>query len=208
MPRKKAEKKEGAGIEPEAGAELVDGAAPQPEERIIEDSSQRSKIKAEAMAARPKRLRYNGELKEAAGKVIQSLSTTYNSLDGINIADAIETDSVIVLCVDRGQGARVVGKEGSIVKMISKELGKPVKVVEKVEKGTKGQSMSQVKEVLEDLLKPAALIGINVLYSADGKEEFRVRVPHKDKPFVQLADDSFEDVMRHISGLSMRLVFE
>jgi len=141
------------------------------------------------------------EMSEAQSKIVsivKNLAQKYGSLEDVQIERVVETEKVVIVIASADSAAKLVGKEGSIVKMISKELGKQVKVL---------SAASDQKTMTRDLLRPASLIGINVLYTA-GKEELKIRVPLKDKPLLLIPESELERVFGEIFSKTSKISFE
>lgn len=131
-------------------------------------------------------------------KAISSLAKEYGSLADIELIKVIESKRLSVLVVNKGDAAKVVGKEGGIVKLLSKKLGKLVKILE--------ISHSE-RNMIESLLRPANVLGVNILYTPN-KEQYKVRVPLKDKALLQLTPSDFETITKSLVGKAMQLHFE
>jgi len=96
----------------------------------------------------------------------------YKVGDGkIGFKNTIEIGDVVIVVTEKDQVGKLIGKGGKIVREISKTVGKKVRVV--------GEN-SDLKAVAEDMLAPARISGINIVYGKDGEEKFKIRVKQED----------------------------
>lgn len=96
----------------------------------------------------------------------------YKLGDGkIGFKKTIDMGELLVIVTDKDQVGKLIGKGGKIVRAISKEIGKKVRVV--------GED-SDLKSVAKDLLAPARISGINIVYGKDGREKYKIRVKKED----------------------------
>ncbi len=76
-----------------------------------------------------------------------------------------------IIITEKNQVGQLIGKGGKIVRAISKEIGKKIRVV--------GEG-SDLKSVSSDLIAPARISGINIVYGRDGQEKYKIRVRRED----------------------------
>ncbi len=76
----------------------------------------------------------------------------------------------LIVISTKGRVGTLVGKGGRVVRLLSHELNKKVRVV----------SVSNMKSMLADLISPAKIQGINIVYKPSG-EQTKVIISHEDK---------------------------
>lgn len=140
------------------------------------------------------------EAEERLSRLLEHMAQQFGSLEGVIVRKALDLERAVVAVVAPGDGAKVVGKEGAMAKLISKELGKPLRVIEFPLQGP-------MHSMLQNLLQPVSLIGINVLYTTGG-EELRIRVPLRDKPVLPLTPEDVVSVSHNVLGRKAVLLFE
>jgi hypothetical protein len=86
-----------------------------------------------------------------------------------------------------------------ISKRLSSKLKKRVKVV--VDRGNK-------KELVEQILFPATLLGMNALWLPDGSEQIIVRVSRRDQRFIGGRKDKFEKLLGTLLNRNVMIRFE
>lgn len=89
-------------------------------------------------------------------RFLYTLEDKFKSLQDAKLVKVVEGDSII-LVAERGHAARIVGKQGSIVKVLAKHFNKSIKVIE---------LSKDVKEFVRNLIPNAS---VNILYTTDGE---------------------------------------
>ena len=124
----------------------------------------------------------------------------YNLGDGqIGFKKAIGTDNVVIIITEQDQVGKLIGKGGKIVRAISKELGKKVRVV---------GAGSDLKSVAKDMLSPARISGINVVYGTDGEEIFKIRVMKEDSRRIPSDLEVLNEIIQKLTGEKTRIVLD
>lgn len=143
----------------------------------------------------------NGEISDLEIKIsrtLQDLSNEYGSLRDSEIVHAYDTENVVVIVTAEGDGAKVVGRQGEIVKKLASELDKSIRVVEKSQED---------KEVIKGLLSPAEIESINTVFSPDGEYK-KIVVSDSYEGKINLSNEEFEELIEKITGEEYSLSFE
>lgn len=130
-------------------------------------------------------------------KFIYGLSKKTKSLQDIKIVKVIDC-GILLIITGRGDAARLVGKGGSVVKLIAKKFKKSIRILERA---------SNFRDFVEELITPANVSGINTLYR-DNKEIYRVRVPEFQKNHLLLTQEDFSQVISSFYKREAEIVFE
>ncbi|WP_048151265.1 KH domain-containing protein [Palaeococcus ferrophilus] len=116
----------------------------------------------------------------------------------VEFKKAVEAGDLVVLIVGIGQAALVIGKGGKNVKTLMRELGKRVRVIEDTE---------DVKKLATDLLLPARVFGVNVVFRPGGGQYYKVLVPRMDRGKLPAPPEVLEDIITKITGKESKIVF-
>lgn len=100
----------------------------------------------------------------------------------------IEVDDLI-LVLTRGDAANLIGKRGRVVRQLSKSLNKTVRIVK----------IGDFKTQMMDLLAPARLLGINIVYKPEG-EETKLVIPKEDESKLVANIETIEKAACLLSG--------
>ncbi len=138
-----------------------------------------------------KKKREEGKVTESdirISKVINEVAKTFKPLNEVRIKKVIEGRNLAVIVCGKGDGARLVGKSGVMIKKLSKLVGKPLRVVEESE---------DVKEFVQNLINPVPVTGLNIIYKPE-KEVLKVIIPKGRN--IPMSKESFAEVVNQVFG--------
>ena len=139
----------------------------------------------------------SGEVSELELEISKVL---YRLAEGkLGFKRAIDMGDVVIIITDRDQVGKLIGKGGKIVRTISRAIGKRVRVV--------GED-SDLKSVAEDVLAPARISGINIVYGKDGKEKFKIRVIKEDARRIPASLDVLNKIIKRLTGEETTIVVD
>jgi len=110
----------------------------------------------------------SGEISEQDLKIARSLLSLeekYPSLQNVYFHRAVDADRTLALIVGPGDVPRLLGYGGKILKTLSEETGKNIRVLE---------YGVDDRKFLEDLFVPFSILTINTIWLPDGTTETRV----------------------------------
>ena len=143
----------------------------------------------------------NGEITELeikVSRILKDLSNEYGSLRDSQIKHVYDTENVLVIVTAEGDGAKVVGRGGEIVKEIADRVDKSIRVVE---------ASQEDREVIKGLLSPAEIRSINTVFRPDGESQ-KVVVPDEYEGKINLSIEELEKLISDITGNSYEIAFE
>ncbi len=139
----------------------------------------------------------SGEVTELELKISKIL---YRLAEGkLGFKRAIDMGDVVIIITDRDQVGKLIGKGGKIVRTISRAIGKRVRIV--------GED-SDLKSIAEDVLAPARISGINIVYGKDGKEKFKIRVIKEDARRIPASLDVLNRIIKRLTGEETTIVVD
>ncbi|MEM2025120.1 MAG: transcription elongation factor [Desulfurococcaceae archaeon] len=104
-------------------------------------------------------------------------------------------DEIFVLLKDGFEGEELLTLE----REISSAVGKKVKVVEQT---------NDLKRLVEQIIAPASLLGINKVWLPNGEEVLTVRVSKRDRRYLVKLKEQYESLIEKISGAKSKITFE
>ncbi|MGZ7044139.1 MAG: transcription elongation factor NusA, partial [Methanobacterium sp.] len=94
---------------------------------------------------------------------------------------------------------KIIGKSGKIVRAISKKIGRKIRVI--------GEG-SDFTEVAADLVAPARISGINIVYGIDGEERYKIRIMKEDARRLPTKLDLLNDIMNQLTDKKTFIVVD
>ncbi len=128
-------------------------------------------------------------------KFLFGLKDKIKSLEDARIVKILNGYAIIII-TEKGSAAKIVGRQGSVVKLLAKHFNKPIRVVE----------ADDVKKFISNLVIPASAT-VNVAY-ADGKEHYRIRILKSQKNRLPLEPDEIRTAVEKIFNKSAEVMFE
>ncbi|MGB9936678.1 MAG: KH domain-containing protein [Methanobacterium sp.] len=117
----------------------------------------------------------------------------------IGFKRTIEIGDVVIIVTDKDQVGKIIGKNGKIVRAISKKVGKKIRVI--------GEG-SDFKEIARDLLAPARISGINIVYGMEDEEKYKIRVMREDSRRLPARLDLLNNIMSQLTDEKTVIVID
>lgn len=131
-------------------------------------------------------------------RILKELSEEYGSLRDSEIKQVFNAEKVVVIVTAEGDGAKVVGRQGEIVKELASEIDKSIRVVEAAEED---------REVIKGLLSPAEIESINTVFLPEGERK-KIVVDEEYEGKINLSNEDFEEILEEVTGTQYQLSFE
>lgn len=131
-------------------------------------------------------------------RLLTDLAGRIENLQDVTIKHAIPTSDALVIVTAEGDGPKVVGRNGRVVKKIAEHFDKSIRVVE---------DTGDPHKVVEKLLAPVEHDGINTVYKPEGEEQ-KIVVDEQQSPRVPFSEDEFEDLVERLTDEKLHLSFE
>ncbi|EHR79210.1 transcription elongation factor NusA [Thermococcus litoralis DSM 5473] len=142
-----------------------------------------------------------GLISELDVKISRMLYKLLGDAD-VEFKKAVEAGDLVVIMVGEGNVPLVIGKGGKNIKLLMRELGKRVRVIE----GREIKGTDDLKKLATDLLYPAGVFGVNVVYAPQG-QYYKVLVIRRDKQKLPERQEILENILSKIAGTDVKISF-
>ncbi|MBS7288005.1 MAG: KH domain-containing protein [Candidatus Freyarchaeota archaeon] len=132
-------------------------------------------------------------------KHLVELEERFSSLKDVKFVRAIKSDNLVVIVVGEGNIPNLIGPKGRVIKSLSDELGRKIRVIEE---------SSSLKKTIEDIISPVNLLGVNTVWLPDGSNEKKVRIRQSESKKLPASTHVLEKIIYDLTGERVRFVFE
>ncbi len=129
-------------------------------------------------------------------RLLLSLEEKYPSLQNVCFYKAIEVEKTLAIIVGHGDLPRLLGYSGKIIKALSDETGKNVRVLE---------YGVDDRKFLEDLFIPFSILTINTIWLPDGTTETRVILKRKRGAQLPFDLKALKEIASKVRKMSLRV---
>jgi len=129
-------------------------------------------------------------------RILLSLEEKYPSLQNVCFYKAVDVEKTLALIVGHGDLPKLLGYSGKIVKALSDETGKNIRVLEY---GTDD------RKFLEDLFVPFSILTINTIWIPDGTTETRVILKRKRGSQLPFDLKALKEIASKVRKMSLRV---
>jgi len=143
----------------------------------------------------------SGEISELDLKIARLLLTLekkYPSLQNIYFHGAVEASRTLAIVVGHGDVPRLLGYGGKIVRSLSGETGKSIRILE---------YGADDRKFLEDLFMPLSILTINTIWLPDGTTETRVILRRKRRAKLPFDISALKEITRKVRKMTLRVEF-
>ncbi|HIJ98429.1 TPA: hypothetical protein H1005_00605 [archaeon] len=131
-------------------------------------------------------------------RTLSKLAVQHPILEHSEFKSTISFKEMLLVLVPKGMAGNFIGRKGTLIKEISDTLGqRRIKVVEET---------NNPKELVQRILYPAQLLGVNVVYSGK-KQIFKVRISRADRQRIH-EKESLEKLFEKLLGSETNIIFE
>lgn len=118
-------------------------------------------------------------------------------LEEASFIRAVDLGSSAIIFTN-GDVGLLVGRGARVASAIGKRVGKRVRVA---------KQGAGVKQTISDIISPAKLLGVNEIFSPEGKK-FKVRISKRDSRVLPLDVESLGKIVSSLYNASVRIEFE
>jgi transcription antitermination factor NusA-like protein len=132
-------------------------------------------------------------------KELLSFEDRLPGLKEVEFKRAVDAGSMIIIIVGQGDSSDIFEPNSRVFKELEKRFNKRIRVIEE---------NSNIRRTIEDMVTPAALLGINTLWLPDGSLEKKVRLSLSDSKKLPADIQVVEETIKALTGERIRIVFE
>jgi transcription antitermination factor NusA-like protein len=143
----------------------------------------------------------SGEVSETdlrVARLLLSLEEKFPSLQNVYFHKTIDADRTLAIVVGPGDVPRLLGYGGKIVKTLSEETGKSIRILE---------NGVEDRKFLEDLFAPLSIMTINTIWLPDGSTETRVILGKRRGTRSSLDVKALKEIASRIRNITLRVEF-
>jgi len=107
-------------------------------------------------------------------------------------------NNMMLIVTSKNDAARLIGKDGKIVKKLVKDLGRSVRVVEQP---------TELKDFVNDVFFTVPILGINIVYKPQG-ELYRIRIPRSERTKLPISSEVFMNISKTLFNKDTDVIFE
>jgi transcription antitermination factor NusA-like protein len=142
-----------------------------------------------------------GEISELDLKIARQLlllEEKYPSLQNVCFFKAVDANRTLALIVGHGDVPRLLGYGGKIIKSLSDETGKSIRILE---------NGVDDRKFLEDMFMPLNILTINTIWLPDGTTETRVILRRKRGAQMPFDLKALKEIAQNVRNMSLRVEF-
>jgi transcription antitermination factor NusA-like protein len=127
-----------------------------------------------------------------------SLEEKFPSLQNVYFHKTIDADRTLAIVVGPGDVPRLLGYGGKIVRTLSEETGKNIRILE---------DGVDDRKFLEDLFAPLSIMTINTIWLPDGSTETRVILRKKRGTHSSFDVKALKEIASRVRNITLRVEF-
>jgi len=143
----------------------------------------------------------SGEVSETdlrVARLLLSLEERFPSLQNVYFHKTIDTDRTLAIVVGPGDVPRLLGYGGKIVKTLSEETRKNIRILE---------NGVDDRKFLEDLFAPLSIMTINTIWLPDGTTETRVILGKRRGTRSSLDVKALKEIASKVRNITLRVEY-
>ncbi|MEM2995052.1 MAG: hypothetical protein QXI91_03415 [Candidatus Bathyarchaeia archaeon] len=138
------------------------------------------------------------ELDLKIARLLLSLEEKFPSLQNVYFRKAVDSGKTLAVIVGPGDIPRLLGYGGKIIKALSEEVGKNVRVLE---------YGVDDRKFLEDLFAPLSIVTINTIWLPDGTTETRVILRKRRGAQPPFDVKALKEIANKVRNMTLRVEF-
>ncbi|NWG11116.1 hypothetical protein HXY33_05125 [Candidatus Bathyarchaeota archaeon] len=138
------------------------------------------------------------ELDLKIARLLLSLEEKYPFLQNVYFRGAVDAGKTLAIVVGSGDVPRLLGFGGKIIRALSEETGRNIRVLE---------YGVDDRKFLEDLFAPLSILAINTIWLPDGTTETRVILKKRRSSQPPFDVKALKEIARKVRKMTLRVEF-
>jgi transcription antitermination factor NusA-like protein len=138
------------------------------------------------------------ELDLKIARLLLSLEQKYPSLQNVYFRGAVNAGKTVAIVVGSGDVPRLLGFGGKIIRALSEETGRTIRILE---------YGVDDRKFLEDLFAPLSILAINTIWLPDGTTETRVILKKRRSSQLPFDVKALKEIAYKIRKMTLRVEF-
>lgn len=143
----------------------------------------------------------NGKIQQSEidlARAMYDLKPEFKALRNVEVEKAFDLGEVTFIVVPNGQGGKIIGKGGRVVRALSESLQRRLRIIE--------QDVDEHKTI-KTIISPVKLNSVNVLYTQEG-EKYRIKVPEKELSMLPMDINDATKTISILTGKTAEIIGE
>jgi len=138
------------------------------------------------------------ELDIEMARTLYAIDRRYG-IGNVTFKKSFESDGLIVMMVGKGDVGNIVGKRGKIIRILKRKFNKKIRVIEETD---------NIKELVAEIISPARVTGMNIIYPVSGSAINKIRIDETSKDKMPADVSVIEDIVKRIIKKDIKIVLE
>ncbi|MHA1712814.1 MAG: hypothetical protein ACTSW4_02040 [Candidatus Ranarchaeia archaeon] len=132
-------------------------------------------------------------------KALVKLENSIALLKSVTFLGAFQVGDILLLQISKKSLNRISNQKQKIIDSLEHQLNKKIRILQKTNKP---------KQLAEELLYPARVIGVNKIWLPDGTSETIIRIQTQDREKLPADSRQLQTTMQDLLGDYVRITFE
>jgi transcription antitermination factor NusA-like protein len=144
----------------------------------------------------------SGEITELGIKVARILvdnEEKFPALKDVTFKRVFQVNGVILIIVGHGDVRRILSSSRRVIRILEEKLNTNVRILEE---------SRNPQHILQDLIRPVRILGINTIWLPDDSFERKVRISSRERSRIPLSLEQIEKVIHELTGERIRIAYD
>ncbi len=139
------------------------------------------------------------ELDVKIARILVNLEDKNPAIKDVTFKGVFQANDVIIVLVGKGDVRRILSASRRVVRQIEDEIGAKIRLVEE---------SRHPQHILQDLIRPVRILGINTIWLPDNSFERKVRISARERENIPLTLEQLQHIIYEMTNERIRIVFD